>query len=393
MAESVLLVSPEPPYPLNGGGALRTASLIEYFARRSNLDVVLFAVEGASDPEESLPKGLIRNVCKLRLPSHSKHPVARVARNTVRLLRGVPPLIDRFSGQQAPLGRWLEGRRYDAAVLEHFWCAPYAPLVRRHASRVCLDLHNIESEWHLRAAANCAWPASAGHHAFARSSSSLERRMAPLFDRILVTSAREAARFPFHPRIIVYPNAIPHHALPQAAKDYTLVFSGNLEYSPNQEAVRFFHGCVWPTLRKKYPQLRWRILGRNESALPRSVRDDPTVLLTGPVAHAVSELARSRVAVVPVLGGSGTRVKILEAWAAGLPVVSTTIGAEGLEAVAGRHFLRADTPGELSASISGLLESPCSGEQLGAAGRALYEREYTWPAAWKTLDRENALFG
>ncbi|MCC6389186.1 MAG: glycosyltransferase [Bryobacterales bacterium] len=391
MAERVLFVSPEAPYPLTGGGALRTASLLEYFARRSNLDVVLFAVEGASDPEEFLPPGLIRNVCKLRLPSHSKHPLARMTRNTARLLRGVPPLLDRFSGQQEPLSRWLEGRRYDAAIVEHFWCAPYAPLVRSHASRVYLDLHNIESEWHTRAASTSPWPLSLGHRAFAHSNSRLERRLAPLFDGILVTSSRDATHLPSHPRLIIYPNAIPRHPLPQTAKDSSLVFSGNLEYCPNQEAVRFFHGCVWPMLQKKYPQLRWRILGKNPNALPASVKADPSVLLSGPVPHAVPELARSQIAIVPVLGGSGTRVKILEAWAAGLPVVSTTIGAEGLEAVPGQHLLLADTPAELSASISGLLESPCRRAQLGAAGRTLYEGHYTWEAAWRTLDRENAL--
>jgi glycosyltransferase involved in cell wall biosynthesis len=391
MAERVLLVSPEAPYPLTGGGALRTASLLEYFACRSNLDVVLFAVEGASDPEEFLPSGLAGNICKLRLPSHSKHPPARYARNTVRLLRGVPPLMDRFSGQGAPLKRWLEGRRYDAAILEHFWCAPYAELVRSHATRVYLDLHNIESEWHRRAAATSVWPLSLGHVVFARCNARLEQQLTPLFDGILVTSPRDAARLPPHRRIIVYPNAIPCHPLPQPAKDHSLVFSGNLEYCPNQEAVRFFHGRVWPMLQKKYPQLRWRILGKNQSALPASVKADPSVLLTGPVPEAVPELARSQIAIVPVLSGSGTRVKILEAWAAGLPVVSTTIGAEGLEAVPGQHLLLADTPAELSASISDLLESPCRVAQLAAAGRALYEGRYTWDAAWRTLDRENLL--
>jgi glycosyltransferase involved in cell wall biosynthesis len=97
-------------------------------------------------------------------------------------------------------------------------------------------------------------------------------------------------------------------------------------------------------------------------------------------------LARAQVAVAPVLAGSGTRLKILEAWAAGLPVVSTTLGAQGLGARDGENLLLADGGPAFAEAVSRLLASPDLRESLGAAGRLLLEKEFTWERAWKKLD-------
>jgi glycosyltransferase involved in cell wall biosynthesis len=97
-------------------------------------------------------------------------------------------------------------------------------------------------------------------------------------------------------------------------------------------------------------------------------------------------LARARVAVVPLLAGSGTRLKILEAWAAGLPVVSTSVGAEGLTACDGEHLLLADGAAAFARSVSRLLACCDLREKIGRAGRLLLENEFTWEKAWKNLD-------
>jgi polysaccharide biosynthesis protein PslH len=92
------------------------------------------------------------------------------------------------------------------------------------------------------------------------------------------------------------------------------------------------------------------------------------------------------VAVVPVLAGSGTRIKIIEAWAAGLPVVSTTIGAEGLPGMAGEHLLIADTAGEFLAAVEQVLSHSDLRQRLASNGRLLYEQQLTWAAAWNALE-------
>ncbi|MEI9976138.1 MAG: glycosyltransferase family 4 protein [Ignavibacteriota bacterium] len=143
-------------------------------------------------------------------------------------------------------------------------------------------------------------------------------------------------------RVAVYPNALPLLPQPPHLDEEVAVFSGNMEYHPNSSAVRFFRSEVWPALRERWPSLVWRLVGKNPGAVSRYTSGDPRIEVTGEVDDAVRELARARVAVVPLLAGSGTRYKILEAWAAGLPVVSTTIGAEGLLTHDGENLLIAD---------------------------------------------------
>jgi len=114
--------------------------------------------------------------------------------------------------------------------------------------------------------------------------------------------------------------------------------------------------------------------------------NSPSLSIIGPVDDAVTELARARVAVVPLLAGSGTRLKILEAWAAGLPVVSTTIGAEGLPVRHGETVLLADEPRAFADAVTRLLECTSLRRSLGDAGRLLLDKEFTWEKAWGRLD-------
>jgi glycosyltransferase involved in cell wall biosynthesis len=165
-----------------------------------------------------------------------------------------------------------------------------------------------------------------------------------------------------------------------------IVFSGNLEYHPNLSAVRFFAREIWPTLRERWPHLVWRLVGKAPQSVEKLVRVDPRIQLSGPVEDAVAELARAQVAVVPLLAGSGTRFKILEAWAAALPVVSTSIGAEGLPARDGEHLLLADTAAAFADAVSRLLTCKNLRVSVGNSGRLLLEKEFTWVSAWASLD-------
>jgi glycosyltransferase involved in cell wall biosynthesis len=383
---SALFLSPEAPYPAIGGGSLRSASLVEYLAREYAVHLIAFREPGAPDPARAVPPGRISRMDVLDLPYHSKRPAARTARNLSRAWRGSPPLIDRFAGFDGPLEALLRGRAYDLAILEHFWCACYVRQVRPHCARVILDLHNIESEWHHNLAAGEGILRAAALRRFARAAQRMEKRLLPAFDGVLVTSTQDADRVrrlaPGAP-VTVYPNALPEIAVPEKRERLEIAFSGNLEYPPNIEAVRYFRDRIWPILRAR-PGLKWIIIGKNPEAVRGLVAGDARIELTGLVEDAVAALASAQVAVVPVLSGSGTRVKILEAWAAATPVVSTSLGAEGL-GEAGEHLVVADDPREFAAAVFRLLDSPADRRRIGSAGRRRYERCYTWPAAWHCL--------
>jgi len=383
-----LFLSPEAPYPAIGGGALRSASLLEYLAVHYVVDVIVFREPSAPDPRAAFPAGLARDVQVLDLPRHSRSLPARVARNAVRYLAGRAPLNDRFAGFAAPISACLGGRRYDLAVIEHFWCAPYCRQLEPLAGRVVLDLHNVESVFYDRCAQSEPWPVSVALRRFSRASAAIERRWFPRFSVLLVTSDEDARRVrEICPgaRAHVYPNTIPFVAQPGLPEEPALIFSGNLEYGPNISAVRFFRDRIWPLLRDRWPGLVWRLVGKNPQAVARYAAGDPRIELAGPVANAIEALAAARVVVVPLLEGSGTRLKILEAWAAGRAVVSTTLGAEGLPAGDGEHLLLADTPEAFAAAVSRLLASPGDRQRLGRAGRQLYERQFTWQQGWLAL--------
>ena len=337
---------------------MRSASLLEYLRTKYDVQVATFT-----------------------LPPHSKHLAARAWRNGLRVLRGVPPLIDRFAGFEGQLA--LNGR-YEVAVIEHFWCAPYADAIRPHCDFLVLDLHNIESELAATHARASSGVESMAHRRFADAYRKLEREWIPEFDLVLTASKEDRGRIT-HPNIAVYPNALPVTEVPQVAEENCIVFSGNLEYHPNIEAVRWFESDIWPLLREKNRDLTWNLVGRNSEAIRVLVQGDTRVRVTGSVDDAVAAIAAARVVVVPLLSGSGTRFKILEAWAAERAVVSTSIGAEGLGARDGEQLLVADDASRFASAVQEVLDDRARAKRIGAAGRALYLDRYTWPAAWKKL--------
>lgn len=362
-ANRALFLTPEEPRAGTGGGGLRSASLLEYLRTKYDVTVKSFT-----------------------LPHHSKTFAARAWRNAWRFARGVPPLIDRFAGCEEQLAPLFIGRRYRVAVIEHFWCAPYAEAIRPHCDVLVLDLHNIESELAVTHARAAGAVESILHRRFADAYWKLEREWLPKFDVVLTASEEDRGRVGYSRNVVVYPNALAFIEPPSVEEENCIVFSGNLEYHPNIEAVRWFASAVWPRLRDRNEGLTWRLVGRNPEAVAGIVKGDPRIQETGPVKDAVAAIAAARVAVVPLLSGSGTRFKILEAWAAGRAVVSTKIGAEGLEARDGEHLLIADEAAGFVDAVQELLDDGGRARALGAAGRAFYLDRYTWIEAWKKLE-------
>jgi glycosyltransferase involved in cell wall biosynthesis len=403
----ILMLSPEPPYPLEGGGAFRIASLLNYFARFAQVDLILLSNSG--EPA-LLPPGLVRSQQVIPLAHHNRGLVARYARNGSRAIRGVPPLIDRLAGLSASIERAIGGRRYDLAVVEHFWCAPYVDLLSKFCEKTVLDLHNIESVLHERCSVLSIEPGNgvsnavsenlirAGHRRFAAASRRLESALLPRFSAILATSSEDAGTvlgLAPRARVCVYPNSLPwvdrsrypEHPHPARA---TLVFSANFEYHPNIDAVRFLVGEIWPELKKLRPELRLRLVGRGDRfirhLLPAGSVETTGIEVTGPVPDALAEIAQAQIVVAPLRAGSGTRIKILEAWAAGRCVVATPLAAEGLAAQDGVNIALEQDPARFAARVALLLNDSAARQSLGAVGRRTFEDRYSWETAWKKLD-------
>ena len=356
-------LTPEEPKSGSGGGGLRSASLLAYLQKKYDVQTVTFS-----------------------LRPHSRSPQARVWRNTLRLARGCPPLFDRFSGYENQIRAAVRGR-YAVGVVEHFWCASYAPLLRGCCGRLVLDLHNIESELARTHARAARWPASWASQRFAEAYQRLEREWLPQFDVILTASEEDRRRIS-HPDVRVFPNALPEIARPQRRSKRTR--SCSAETWNTIPMSRRFAGSareIWPRVREKAPGIEWRLLGSNPEAVARvhQRRSAYPRDRTGG-GRDRDTWRKPKCVIAPLLSGSGTRFKILEAWAAGRAVVSTTLGAEGLARVDGEHLLLADDPDDFADAVLRLWNDPPLRARLGEAGRAHYEDRFTWPAAWRKLD-------
>jgi glycosyltransferase involved in cell wall biosynthesis len=156
-----------------------------------------------------------------------------------------------------------------------------------------------------------------------------------------------------------------------------LVFIGDLRWEPNADGVRWFARHVWPALRSHLPDVRVEVVGRLPPDDIRALADDRFIVV-GDVPDTRPHLARAALAIVPLLVGGGTRLKILEAAAAGVPVVSTSVGASGLDLRPGSEIEVVDTPAAWIKTVADLVRDPARRSRMAAAARASVEDRYDW---------------
>lgn len=189
-------------------------------------------------------------------------------------------------------------------------------------------------------------------------------------------------------RVLVAPNGVDTAAWTPAARGEgevdDIVFVGGSDWFPNLDGLGWFTESVLPLLRQHRPGLRVRWVGRATTAERQRLAGDG-VESTGYVDDPRPYVAMARCVIVPIRIGGGTRIKLLEAWAAAKAVVSTAVGAEGLEAVDGDNILIRDTPQEFASAVAGMLDSPELRARLGDAGRATVLRRYQWTAVGQIL--------
>jgi glycosyltransferase involved in cell wall biosynthesis len=159
-----------------------------------------------------------------------------------------------------------------------------------------------------------------------------------------------------------------------------------MNYRPNSDGVLWFHRTILPLIRQQVPEVRLYVVGWDPPPQITALNADPHVTVTGFVEDVRPYLANSAVVLVPIRFGSGTRLKILDAWAMGKAVVSTHLGAAGLEAIHGENILQADEPEPFAQWVVGLLADAGQRARLGQAGRRLVEARYAWSIISKELE-------
>jgi glycosyltransferase involved in cell wall biosynthesis len=166
----------------------------------------------------------------------------------------------------------------------------------------------------------------------------------------------------------------------------TILFQGGMDWLPNRDAVDFFATAIFPRIRALVPEARLVVAGRNPSpAFVASFAHVPAMRFTGTVPDMRTVIGSAAVSVAPLRIGSGTRLKIIEAAALGKPVVSTRIGAEGLDFVDGEEILLADDPARFAEAVAGLLGDSARRRRIGGAARRRVEQAYSLPALRRAL--------
>jgi polysaccharide biosynthesis protein PslH len=282
--------------------------------------------------------------------------------------------------------------------------AAYLPAIQQAAGNpaIVVDWHNVESELLWRYA-NLAgnWLTRAAARRTATLAERTENRLLDDCGMHTVTSERErqillARRSNAHIRVI--PNGVDaaHFSAPAAAKAgssthtgvsrQSILFVGSLDYHANIDAVRWFVHTPWPEISRIYPHLHFEIVGRRPIPEVQALASD-RIHVNGDVADVRPFYAGAMAAVVPIRSGSGTRLKILEAMAAGVPVVSTPLGIEGIDAQKGAHFLSAESAQEFVAAMDFLISSPETRHRLALNARTLAADHYDWSIAGERLYR------
>jgi glycosyltransferase involved in cell wall biosynthesis len=167
----------------------------------------------------------------------------------------------------------------------------------------------------------------------------------------------------------------------------TLVFTGSMDWYPNEDAIVHFIDVILPTIRREVSSVSLTVVGRNPTERVKAAGAAAGVNVTGTVPDVRPYMAQATVYVVPLRIGGGTRLKIFEALAMGKAVVATGVGAEGLPIVSGEHFVQADSADEFARAVTVLLNDAARRKALGLAGRRLVEQCYSWPQVARELER------
>jgi glycosyltransferase involved in cell wall biosynthesis len=167
------------------------------------------------------------------------------------------------------------------------------------------------------------------------------------------------------------------HPAAELRRRTDLLLVGSMDYFPNVDAACWFRREIWPAIERNSPALRLVVVGRDPHPRVIALQSD-RVRITGTVDDVRPFYQEAVAAVVPLRTGAGSRLKIPEAMAAGVPVISTRLGAEGLDLVPEEHFLAAETPEEFAAAVHRLLASPQLWQRLSETGRRLARDRFDW---------------
>ena len=386
----ILFVTETIPFPLDTGGRIKTHQTLRLLAGRHDVHLHAFIRTPAERDHLSAFSGL----CSATTLHLVERTTLGEARDLLTSLGRREPFTVRRHWRARVAAAIAEDARAfapDLVYCDHLSTLQYGlPL----GLPVFHDAHNVEFSLvkrFARAHATSARGLLAAREW--RALRSYERRVYPRCRTISAVSAGDGAALRAlagpDPGIHVVPIAFDAgnaRARSDVPRDATLLFVGGLHWPPNEEGVAYFAREVWPRIRAQRPDATCTIVGRASESQRRVLSSDG-LAIAGYLDDVGPQFQRARVFIVPLLAGGGMRVKILEAFARGVPVVSSQVGAEGIDAVDGEHLLLADDPQRFAQAAIEVLADDLLAARLAVAARGLLDRRYSLAAIASGFDR------
>jgi glycosyltransferase involved in cell wall biosynthesis len=386
----ILWVKSGPLYPLNTGGRKRTHAMLVELARNHHVTYLANLPAGSAlDPAEP---GAPYAREKLWIPSREPRdgsPAWILSLLANVLLSTRPFVLDRYRNKAlaAKLLELDQSGSYDLIV-----CDFLTPAVNfdfdRIRTPVVLFQHNVEARIWERLAAEKKHPlVRLLFRDQARRMREAEIALSAECAGVIAVSPEDASDFRDDYGLTNVLGDVPtgvdtgffHPSSPRRPEPGLIGFLGSMDWMPNIECVHHFVRDIFPAILARCPQSRLLVIGRDPApSLRRLASENERVILTGTVDDVRPHLDRCEVLVVPLRSGGGTRIKIFEAMAQGVPVVSTTIGAEGLPVTDGEAILIADEPSAFAGAVVGLLESPERRERIATRARERVVEAHGW---------------
>ena len=393
--------------PLDKGGKLRTWHLMRRLARHHEITYLAFAEPGQQQADVDRMKEVASRVETITRGDAAKGTWRFYADAAMHVVDPLPYAVGKYRSAEfrRRLDALLAESAFDLIVCDFLF--PAVNLPKRLPCPAVIFTHNVESEiWRRHADTKqgvlAKWLYRTQYRRMLRCEGDALRR----FDGVLAVSDTDRQTFDR-----IYPGAIrrPAHVVPTGVDtEYfapsvsqlirnpkslipSLIFTGSMDWLPNEDAMLFFCRDILPQIRAEVPDARLSIVGRAPTPAVQQLGDQAGVRVTGRVDDVRPYMREAAVYVVPLRIGGGTRLKIFEAMAMGKAVVSTAVGAEGLPVVDGRHVLLADEPAAFARAVIDLLRDAPRRDEFETAARALVVEKYDWSAVAGEL--EEALVG
>jgi len=394
----ILWLKTGPLHPLDTGGKIRTYHMLRELCRSHRVTYLSLCPVSAGDTIRRDAREYSQEAVWIPWDATSKTSVRLYANLLCNFAFSRRPYsIDKYeSVAMAAKIQELEGlKRHDLIV-----CDFLTPAVnlrfgeRRSSTPVLLFQHNVENLiWKRTAETARGWHRRAYFRSQWQRMATFEREVCQRVDGVVGVSDLDCdlmrREFGLNNVLGAVPTGVDiEYFVPSEAgrPPRTIAFLGSMDWMPNIDGIIWFVGEIWPLVKRRFPEARLSIIGRQpvRQVLDLAARD-ASIRVTGTVPDVRPHLAEAEIMVVPLRVGGGTRIKIFEAMATAIPVVSTRIGAEGLPVKHGEEILLADTPADFAAEIGTLFERSDLRQTLGQQGCRLVRENYSWPSVTRVF--------